>query len=369
MSIHSRAALAATLLISPLALPAQGIAESFSIHGSLNAGYAKSSAIPVIGVPTEGTADYRIVTLQLRYRVSSQDQFVTQFLNRRVGTSPLASAIGDLTTQWAFWQRKSGDLTMKFGRAPLPRGLVNEVRYIGTLLPFFRIPYEYSYDAFDAVDGAVISYRKSVGEAWAVEAHGFAGGTENRNIRSEASGLSVRISKANNLRGAQFYVDGPGGLRLGLYGDRYERIDETSGAKGMRDHHGYSAQVDRQYFTLRAEHMRETGYGSFSDLQNSYANLIVKPNEQWRFAVEQSIGDQRVFPAGVPSVKIPAVRSTGLAANYLVSANAVLKLEHHWRRGYQFDAYVPPTQVVGPRAEILPSAYTNYFIASVAFSF
>ncbi len=225
-----RAAVAAILFALPAAVPAQSIADALSVHGSLNAGYAKSSDIPLIGIPTEGTADYRIMTLQIRYKVSDQDQFVTQFLNRRVGTSPLRTAIGDLTTQWAFWQRQSGNVTMKFGRAPLPRGLVNEVRYIGTLLPFFRVPYEYSYHAFDAVDGAVVSWRRSVGD-FGVEAHGFAGGTENRNIRSEANGLSVRISKANNLRGAQFYLDAPAGLRFGLYADRYERIDETSGAK------------------------------------------------------------------------------------------------------------------------------------------
>lgn len=363
-----RAAVAAAILALPSLAQAQGVAESFSIHGSLNAGYAKSSAIPLIGIPTEGTADYRIMTLQIRYKVSEQDQFVTQFLNRRVGTSPLRAAIGDLTTQWAFWQRQQGEVTMKFGRAPLPRGLVNEVRYIGTLLPFFRVPYEYSYDAFDAVDGAVVSWRRPIG-AFRFEAHGFAGGTENRNVRSEASGLSVRISKANNLRGAQFYLDAPGGVRLGLYGDRYERIDETSGAKGLRNHHGFSAQVDRRFATVRVEHMRETGYGSRSDLQNTYGNLIVKATDKLHFAVEQSIGDQRVFPNGAPSVKIPAVRSTGGAINYFVGPSAVFKLEHHWRRGYQFDAYVPPTQVVGNVATILPSAYTNYFIASVAFSF
>ncbi len=362
-------ALGALALGIPVALPAQGVAESFSIHGSLNAGYAKASAVPLIGIPTEGTADYRIATVQLRYKVSEQDQFVTQFLNRRVGTSPLRAAIGDLTTQWAFWQRDAGSLTFKVGRAPLPRGLVNEVRYIGTLLPFFRVPYEYTYDAFDAVDGAVASYRKGLGDAWRFEAHAFAGGTENRNVRSEASGLSVRISKANNLRGGQLYLDGPGGLRLGLYGDRYERIDETSGAKGLRNHHGYSAQLDRTFFLVRAEHMRETGYGSNSDLQNTYANLVLKPHEKWRVAAEHSIGDQLVFPAGAASVKIPAVRSTGAALNYFVAPSAVLKLEHHWRRGYQFDAYVPPTQVVAGVAQVLPSAYTNYFIASVAFSF
>ena len=53
----------------------------------------------------------------------------------------------------------------------------------------------------------------------------------------------------------------------------------------------------------------------------------------------------------------------------LVSREVVADSIELMARGYQFDAYVPPTQVVGNVANILPSAYTNYFIASVAFSF
>ncbi|MBX9928354.1 MAG: hypothetical protein K2X99_05505 [Gemmatimonadaceae bacterium] len=343
--------------------------ENFSFHGSLNAGYGKSTNLPVIGIPTEGTADYRIVTLQARYKATDKDQFVVQLLNRRVGTSPLRNAIGDLTTQWAYWQRSAGDLTFKVGRAPLPRGLMNEVRYIGTVLPFFRVAYEYTYDAFDANDGVVVSYRKGLGDAFRFEGHVFGGGSENRNVRSEAAGLSVRVSRASNMRGAQFYLDAPAGIRLGLYGDSYDRIDDATNTHGMRNHHGFSAQMERQYVTVRAEHMRETGYGPMSDLRNTYANVIVKPTETWRFAVEQSIGDQLVFPTGQPSVKIPAVRSTGGAVNYLLSSNTVLKLEHHWRRGYQFDAFVPPTKTVNGAAVVQPSAYTNYWILSAAFSF
>ncbi len=369
MLLRSRIAAALLLLAAPALVHSQSLADQLSVHGSLNAGYGKSSKIPLIGIPTEGTADYRIATLQVRYKVSAEDQFVMQFLNRRVGTSPLKDAIGDLTTQWAYWQHNAGGVSFKFGRAPLPRGLMNEVRYIGTLLPFFRVPYEFTYDAFDAVDGAVVGYSKRLADDWKFEANGFAGGTENRNVRSEATGLSVRISKANNLRGAQFYLVGPAGVRLGLYGDRYERIDATTGAKGLRNHHGFSAELDRRYLTVRAEHMRETGYGSSSDLRNSYVDVVLKPTDKWRVALEQSIGDQSVFNTGYPKVEIPSVRSTGAAVNYLLTSNSALKFEHHWRRGYQFDAYVPPTKVVSGAVTTLPSAYTNYFIASVAFSF
>jgi hypothetical protein len=369
MSTRSRLAGGVLLLVMPFALAAQPTADQFSLHGSLNAGYGKSSAVPVIGIPTEGTSDYRIATLQFRYKVADNDQFVMQVLNRRVGTSPLRGAIGDLTTQWAFWQHDAGAFTVKFGRSPLPRGLLNEVRYIGTLLPFFRAPYEFTYDAFDAVDGVVGSYRKQLNDSWRFEGHSFLGGSENRNVRSEATGLSVRISKANNMRGGQLYLSGPFGTKLGLYGDRYERIDETTQLKGSRRHHAFSGEIDRQFVTVRAEHMRETGTNTSSDLRNTYIDVIGKPSDHWRIALEHSIGDQIVFPSASPAAKIPAVRSTGASINYLVSANAVLKFEHHWRRGYQFDAFVPPTQTVSGATVVLPSAYTNYYIASVAFSF
>jgi hypothetical protein len=215
----------------------------------------------------------------------------------------------------------------------------------------------------------VANYHTRLNDDWKFEANTFFGGTENRNVRSEATGLSVRISKANNLRGAQLYLAGPAGLKFGLYGDRYERIDATTGAKGLRNHHAFSAELDRRFVTVRAEHMRETGYGSSSDLRNTYADLIIKPTDKWRIAAEQSIGDQVVFNTGLPSVVVPSVRSTGAALNYLLTSNSVLKFEHHWRHGYQFDAFVPPTKIVNGQVTVLPSAYTNYWIASVAFSF
>jgi hypothetical protein len=369
MSKNIRLALAAALALAPAVSGAQSISDRFSVHGSLNAGYGKSTHLPVIGIPVEGTADYRIATLQFRYKLDDDDQFVMQLLNRRVGTSPLAGAIGDLTTQWAYWQHNEGDFSFKVGRAPLPRGLMNEVRYIGTLQPFFRVPYEFTYDAFDAVDGVVASYRKDLGGDFGFEGYGFFGGTENRNVRSEATGLSVRVSKANNLRGGQLYLTTPFGGKLGAYVDRYERVDAVTGLKGERNHFAFSGQIDQEYYTIRAEHMRETGYLSMSDLRNSYVDVIFKLGEKWRVAGEQSFGDQLVFNTGYEAVKIPAVRSTGVAVNYLLTPSTVLKLEHHWRSGYQFDAFVPPTSIVNSAVVVQPGAYTNYFIASVAVSF
>ena len=124
------------------------------------------------------------MTLQFRYPHAEKDAFVVQLLNRRLGSSPLAGVLNDVTTQLAFWQHRSNGITTKVGRTPLPRGLLNEVRYIGTVLPFFRQPFEISGDAFDAPDGVLVSTRHELPKGFSVEGHAHVGASENRSVRA-----------------------------------------------------------------------------------------------------------------------------------------------------------------------------------------
>src|SRR5687767_13245502 len=176
----TRAALHAVLglLLPVAAASAQDPLDRLEMHGSLNAGYGRSDTLGVYGIPQKGTSDYRVFTLQLRYTLGDRDRIVTQIFNRRLGTSPLAGAISDVTMQWAYWQHQRGDVTLKVGRNPLPRGLLNEVRYIGTVLPFFRPPMELQSDAFDAIDGVVLGYRRELGAGIGLEQFAFFGGSE-----------------------------------------------------------------------------------------------------------------------------------------------------------------------------------------------
>jgi hypothetical protein len=359
-----RLALAAAVLI---AAPAQAQELPLSVHGSLNAGYGRATDYPSLGIPLNGTADYRIATLQFRYDVSPEDQFVIQMLNRRVGSSPLATAVGDVTAQWAYWQHTAGDVKIKMGRAPLPRGLQNEVRYIGTVLPFFRVPFEYTGDAFDAVDGVVVSWRQALG-SFSFEAHPFFGGTENRSVRSVAAGLTVRRSRANNMIGSQFYLDAPQSVRLGLHAARYDRVDSVQ--NGYRRFVGASGQWDPRYATFRLEHVRESGNGPASDIKTTYGQVVAKVSDRLRFAGEHTVAVQRIFgTAPTPNVDVFGVRSTGAAANWFFSGNTVLKLEHHWRSGYQFDAFTPPTTGTGAALQVNPPYEARYWLLSVALAF
>jgi hypothetical protein len=367
------ALLAAPLAAAPLAaapLAAQTYdGDRLSVHGSLNAGYGRSSRLPVLGIPTSGTADYRIATLQVRYAFAEKDQFVVQVLNRRVGASPLRTAVDDVSAQWAFWQHRAGALSLKVGRNPFPRGLLNEARYIGTLFPFFRVSAEFTGDAFDAVDGVVASYRRPLAGDWAVEGHAMGGGTENRSVRATADALTARNSRANNLVGGQLYVDAPFGVRLGVHGTRYERVDQASEQRGYRAFYAYSAQLDRPRYLVRSEYVRETGHGPASDIGTAYAQGVARASGRVHLAAEHTYQRQRVFPAGAPSADVESVRSTGAAVNLIVGPAAVLKLEHHWRRGYTFDAYTPPTRPLDGATAVNPQSRTTYWIASAAVSF
>lgn len=349
-------------------LPAQTLDERLTLHASLNAAYAKSDDLPVLGIPKEGTVDYRVMTLQFRYQLAEKDAFVVQFLNRRLGSSPLAGVLNDVTTQLAFWQHREGAVTFKVGRNPLARGLLNEVRYIGTVLPFFRVPFEISGDAFDAVDGLVVSSRRNLGGGFSVEGHGHFGASENRSVRATATELTVRSSRAHNMVGAQGYFDAPGGVRLGLFANKYERRTPTQ--SGFRNFVGYSGQVEQPFGTLRAEHFRESGESPGADLKSAYLQAIAKVHPRVHLAAEHIRQQQRVFFTDTRlNTDIPSVRETGAALNLFGPVGTALKFEHRWRKGYTYDAFVSPTTLSGNTVTVNAARTTNYWLASVAMSF
>jgi hypothetical protein len=348
--------------------PAAGqlLDDKLTIHGSLNAAVGKSSDHQVIGIGKDGTSDYRIMTLQLRYKVSDQDYFVAQILNRRIGVSPLKDAVGDLSTQWAFWQHNHGDFTFKAGRSPLPRGLTNEVRYIGTVIPFFRVSEEYTSDAFDAVDGVIFTARHSL----APGSHAFYGGVENRSVRATSTGLTLRISKGNNAIGGQTTLNAPGGVKLVAYGDTYERLSEVPFTRGRRQHWIAAGEVDRGFAVARGEYQRETGYGPSSNLNIWYWQGVVRLNEKWHVGVEHTIERQRLFIAlPAHNADVYGTNSTGGVVDFHLTPMTVLKLEHHLRSGYNFEDFVPSNVVNGANVTLLPVGRTNYSIASIAISF
>lgn len=358
-----------------LALPlgsasAQDALDRLELHGSLNAGYGRSDSLGIFGIPQKGTSDYRVFTLQGRYTLTPKDQIVAQVFNRRLGTSPLAGAISDVTMQWAYWQHRAGDLTLKVGRNPLPRGLLNEVRYIGTVLPFFRPPTELQLEAFDAIDGAVASYRRELPLGLAFEQHAFFGGSENRAVATTAQGQQIRIARTENMFGGQSYLTLPvANAKLGLYGARYGFI-QTSG-RGYRSNVIGSAEGSLSIFKLQTEHGRITGYGPLNDNRSGYTWLTTRLHDRFSIAGQHAYTRRKLYAANPAANRMYMdTRTAGVSGILSLTSSTVLKLEHHWRDGYAFDTSVPVIRSQTPTSVVMaPASKTRYILASVAASF
>lgn len=373
--VRRTAAMLAVAVIgfTPVLASAQDLADRITWHASLNAGYARTSDLPTLGIPQKGTSDYRIFTFQSRYKISDKDEFVAQFLNRRFGTSPLAGAINDVTAQWAYWRHRSDVgstvVDLKVGRTPLPRGLLNEVRYIGSVLPFYRPSMEVYSDAFDALDGAVVSARRAIGSA-SVEGHAFFGGSDWRSIVTTTAGLEARIQRMENFYGSQVYLDIPfANIRLGGYASRMEV--RTATTKGMMTNTMVSAQSQFSRFTLRAEQSNLNGFTPSRDNHHKYGQIIAQVTDKVALAGETTISRSRLFftNAALRSV-LPSVTNVGAASIITLVPGTQLKFEHHWRAGYVYDSNVPTVaSQVPPTVVLAPERSTRYWIASIATTF
>jgi hypothetical protein len=361
---------AAFWLAAPLSVAsAQNLSERLELHGSVNAAYGRASDLPVFGVPKTGTSDYRVVTLQGRYKLDDNDQIVAQVFNRRIGTSPLAPAVADVTMQWAFWQHREGDFSFKVGRNPLPRGLSNEVRYIGTVLPFFRPAMEVQQDAFDAVDGAVLTYSHEF-HGVELEQHGFAGGSENRAIAATSTGQDVRVARTENLFGGQTYLSFPiAGLKLGYYGARYNYNQSTG--TGYRTNTIASAEATVDRLKLETEHSRITGPGPNVDTRSGYYQATVRLVDRFSVAGQHAFTDRMLYFTNRDLQQvIPEIRTNGLSAIVKLTENSVLKFENHWRNGWSFDTATPPVQSqTATSVTLSPKRDSRYYLISIAASF
>ncbi len=358
------------LAASSSSAAAQGLSDRLELHGSLNAGYGRSSDLPAFGLPVTGTSDYRVFTLQGRYALTEKDQLVAQVFNRRLGTSPYVGALPDVSMQWAYWQHREGDVTVKVGRNPLPRGLVNEVRYIGTVLPFFRPSTELQGEAFDAIDGVVVSYRRQLVYGIELEQHAFGGGSENRATANTTAGQELRIARTENMYGGQTYLRLPvANVRLGAYAARYDFVQPTS--RGDRVNLILSGEATIDRLKLQAEHGRYTGHGPSNDNRNGYQEATLRLHNRFAIAGQHAYTNRMLFFTNTDlNFVYPEVSTKGASAIFGLTRNSVLKIENHWRDGWSFD--VPTNPVASQTATdvtLSEMRHSRYYLVSVAASF
>jgi hypothetical protein len=391
--------IAAGTLLAAAASPAlaQDLGERLQVHGSLNAAYAQSDSLPSFGIPKTGTTNYRAFVLQFRYQLSDDDAIVTQFLNRRLGTSPLQAANPDVQVNWAYWQRKHGDWTLRVGRNPMPRGFFNETRFIGTVLPLFRTGASVYGETLETIDGLVVSRRADLGAGFNLEAHAFGGGSRINVLFPSGTTVSVVDSRLEKFFGGQVFVTTPvPGTRLGGFVGSYE-IGNVNPYRQNTYLLSAEAVYDRAY--IRAEGTRFTTAKStiegrsYSEQQASrvdylagYVHAGVKLLPTVTLISELNSARTRIF---LPEIPVPGVgptrfpdaaqadRDLAIGASWAITPTTIVKLEGHEARGYNYDVPVigvnptfigvPPA--LRPATLINPWRRNRYVIASLAVSF
>ncbi len=361
-------ALVALAFVAPAAARAQDIADKLQFHGSLTWGYGQSDGLPVFGIPKAGTTDYKALAIQFRYLLDDNNQFVTQLLNLSLGVSPLAATQPAIEPVWAYYQHKEGDWTIKVGRDPLPRGIFNEVRRIGTLLPFFRVGADVYQETLEYVDGVVVSRRFDLGKGWGLEANAFGGGTDLTAEVPGATGVGVIQYRLEKLYGGQLWINTPvKGLRAGAFAAG----TELEGQKYITTLYSLDGNFD--HFFVRGEYTAFDAKAPKSHYDAWYGMGGIKLGDRFTLASQYMVTNRYIaLPAPIPAVNLQLSTEVAEGVIYAPSANVALKLEVHRKTGYAFDAnvptFIPPTHapfVMG----IAPASKANYLIASVAISF
>lgn len=377
------AALAAVTVAASMALSTSLHAqdERFSFHGSVNAAIAKSDGLGVFGINKDGTSDYRAVSMLLGYQISSKDRVVTQLLHRRIGTSPLGATEPAVGAVWAFFERKfDNGTTVKLGRNPLPRGVFNEVRFVGTLLPFYRVGSTVYGETLEYIDGAVVAKSIDINDSWSIDASAFGGGFDIRAVLPSSTGSQAIKLRAENSVGTQLWLNTPvDGVRFGAFVNNYMQTPNATVPKASRSSRTttalYSFDAVREKGFARAEY---TSFNSKNPTTKShydgwYVLAGVKPIEKLTLAVEYSASNNLInLPSPVEPITVPVSKDFAIGGAWAVNPGLVFKLEGHRQEGYAFDTavptIVPPT---GPpfRASLAPAAKAFYALASVAVSF
>jgi hypothetical protein len=347
---------AVMLLAGAGRVEAQAVNEGgLTIYGFVSQGFARSDAVPVLGIPVGMTTDYRTVALQARYAIGDRSSAIVQLSHRRLGESLLMQSEAPLELDWAFLRHRTGPVVLQAGRFPLPRGIYNEIRDVGTLLPLFRAPFVLYEDGTETVDGVGVSASTDVG-GWGIDAHAYGGGAEYKAPIHTADGSFLIDERVERNAGGQLWVSTPlQGLRAGFAMMAWDDL----AFQGGLDSYIQLASLDATFDTwlLRAEHLRiRTNYdnvwASYAQGQVSVTGGL-KAVAQYEIKERQPLGD-----AAGPRRRI--MEDGALGARLSLGAFAVLKLEAHRATGYGFDQYVDMTG---------DPAVTWYTIASISASF
>lgn len=356
-----------------LALSASGAAHAeaqdapkFSVHGYLTQAWGKSTGTQFYGLTDEASTDFRYAALQLRYFATPNDQFVVQANHRRLGQSKITDFESDVNLNWAFYQHAfSQGTSVKIGRMPIPRGIYNELRSVGVVLPTYRPPvvfYDEGAYYSETIDGVIASHTFFESAPWSLEVNGYLGGWRSLAYDTWSEEYAVYRVRARNAIGAQLWLNTPAeGVRLGFAAQRHDdrwEIEEFYENELKEFHVSLDATRERWFF--RAEGQLQN-YVDSDKLYVGYvqANYKLTPRLGITGEVQRSRDTDVIYGEGVLPSSFEWHRSDGVGLSYAFTPSLVLKVEQHWDRGIQIEEASHPS--TAPKF--------RYVIASLSASF
>ena len=324
--------------------------SKFFFNAYLTQAYGETDGSQVLGLDPDGTFDYRSAALLFRYQPTRNDRVVIQLSHERLGASPFAPLLDDVELDWAFYERRfAGGYEVRIGRVPVPFGIYNETRDVGTLLEFYRPPvsiyFEGAYTS-ESVDGVVLSKSFFEDSTWSLGVDLYTGSWD----RPAYLAPTVFEGEAKDAYGAQLWLQTPvDGLRLGLAGQRFDQEGGLVflGEASETDIYLLSVDANFEKLVMRAESQWiKSRYQLVPELRAlGYHGLL-----GWRFTdkFEAYISHEHSltkwnFGVGIPvSTFDPLYKDSAISMIYRFHPKALVRLEAHHFETSSLDVPTPP---------------------------
>jgi hypothetical protein len=336
--------------------------EKLQIHAYATQAFATTDGNQLHGIPGSGTTNYRTLAVQLRYGWTERDAFVIQLDHESLGESPLQEFHDEIEIDWVFYERQLTTATdLKVGRMPLPFGIYNEIRDVGTLLPFFRPPatvYNEGRFATESLDGLVLSQRFGAASPWNLDADLYYGGYE----FIEAGGRDPGIARGDDVVGAQLWLNTPAsGLRVGLGANTalINRAGDPPDVTTRWDNYIVSLDGDFSRFLVRGEY-RDLSFegGSY---RAYFGQVGFYPTRRLKVFLQAERSELTASIPFVGTFEADLEDDVALGVSFAFRYDLVLKGEVHRSDGLEVEDQ--PVDVLGPTLE------TDYGIVSLSFTF
>jgi hypothetical protein len=355
----------ASLIVGAICLPqeraaGQSFGDRLTLNGFLSQAYGDATDYPIYGLPTGGTGDYRALALQARFAITNSDFVVVQVNHRALGNSALGALDNEVELAWGFYQKRVWGTSIRAGRVPMPRGIFNEIRNVGTILPFYRASKAFYSEGVETVDGLSVSRSFDLPGGFGFDAAAYGGSFDLRVEVVTQTGLEAVEEPVSDVYGSQLWLNTPiAGVRVGG-GYIISNMENSDADSDDFDMWTVSAEAVRDRFFVRGEYLK-AGQENVLDYVGYYGQAGIKVWKGLWANFQAEWNTNTLKNTGLPfDLEIDAIQDYAYGLSYRINPKLVLKGEYHQFEGFQVDV---PVNFMGDPVS------NNFFLISLAAAF